>query len=234
MKKFFKSFFASPAWKKEWVDELNSTLHEAQEGLPANVVVVVTRESDMYAEVLYLLSFLGLILGSVGALLFKSYFENVNDLISLPVMGFAVGSTLYHFRRFFLSRLAPRAIREKVLLRAKASFLDQAHVVKGRLVLFFFSELEREPVILASPDIDSLVATSELRKLLAALAADYDPKKPLKALGPALVELGGLLKIQLGTGSEERFVRSFQSLVGPSDMQKNIIIPIINGSDDIN
>ena len=234
LKKLFNKLFVAKAWKAEWLKELNDTLNEAQAGLPANVVVVVTRESDMYAEVLYLLSFAGLIIGSLLALMFQSTSIGTQDLISLPLLSFAAGSTLYHFRRFFLSRIAPRAVREKVLAKAKSTFLDHSQTLKGKLVLFFFSEVEREAVILASPDLQTIVSSGDLRKLLLHLSRNYNSKDPLKALGPALMELGRVLKGQLGSGSNESFVRSFKSLLGPSDRELNPIIPIIKGNKDIN
>ena len=215
--------------------ELNSTLHEAQAGLPANVVVVVTRESDMYAEVLYLLSFAGLIFGSVAALIFRFSMHTAGDLISLPLMGFAAGSTLYHFRRFFLGKIAPRAVREKVVLRAKATFLDQSQAVKGKLVLFFFSEIEREAVLLASPEFDMIVTSRELKKLLHKLSTDYNSREPLKALAPALIELGAVLKTFLGTNTTaEEYLRRITALVGASDREITPVIPVIKGSKDIN
>jgi uncharacterized membrane protein len=234
-KRLFRRFFGTKPWKQQWLDELNTTLHEAQAGLPANVVVIVTRESDMYAEVLFLLSFLGLIAGSIAAIFLKTELLSPEDLISLPLMGFAAGSTLYHFRRFFLSRLAPKSIREKVLAKAKALFLDQIHNVKGKLVLFYFSEVEREAVILASPEMDTIYGSADLKRLLHNLSQNYQNKDPLKALGPALRQLGEVLKIHLGSGAAgENFVRSFRSLLGPSDVPNEKIIPILKGNNDIN
>lgn len=229
MKPFVERLLGIVPWKREWQEALSLSLQKAQDGLPVNMVVVVARESDLYAEVLFLLSFAGLALGvSLGS------WMNLDP--SLPALvGFAVGSTLFAFRRFFISRAAPRAIRDRVANRAKALFFDHEQHLKSRVFLVYLSELEREAIFLASPDLTEKVPSREVRAILSKLVQKYESKNPIVALEPALVALGGVLKAHFGTTDEPPSGRKRPLLyVVASDRPVLPQIPVLKGSKDIN
>ncbi len=237
---FLKRLLGSAPWKKEWQQELSSSLKEAQQGIPLNLVVIIARESDLYSEVLFILSFLGLTLGSFAAFFLKSYSFATDELISFPVIGFALGATLYSFRRLFISRIAPRAVREKVTEKAKGQFFDHLQSMKQRLVLIYVSEIEREAFMFSSPDISSLIPSKEIQRSLSKLVINYSLAKPLLTLRPALLEIGQVLRSSFGTVVSEADLTKKNSpepiFMGASDKKpiKLEHVHMLKGNKDIN
>lgn len=235
MKNFIEKILGMTPWKPEWKDELSETLKEAQTGLSVNMIVVIARESDLYAEVLFLLSFLGLSLGSVGAYVFKHFYGLQEELIVLPLLGFALGSTLFGFRRFFINKMAPRAIRDRVAARAKTHFHNHLTNLKERVTLLYFSEMEREAIFLTSPDLVEKTPRTDVQKNLSQLVQQYDPGAPMVALRKALLSLAEALRVHFGPLSEQKtgVVHSF--VFGASDQQPDAMnVPILKGNKDIN
>ena len=240
MKNFLKKFLGQSVWKKEWQEELSQALQEAQRGLNVHMVVAIANESDLYAEVLFILSFIGLSVGGALGWLFMEQISDLNNLLLFPVAGFAVGASLFQFRHFYLSRFAPRAVRERVALKAKALFYDHSQNLKGRLAVLYFSELEEEVLFVTSPDLIDQVPATELQATLSNFIRSYNRHRPLEALRPALLRLGDLLRGSLGAaGDDTQYV--------PEDLKKPIYlgasdqaplahlkIPILKGSKDIN
>ena len=231
MKAIFEKILGVTPWKKEWQDELSTTLSHAQRGLGVNMVVVIARESDLYAEVLFLLSFAGLVVGAATAHFCRDFVEG-SDLVMFPILGFALGSTLFAFRRFFINRLAPRAIRDRVSGRAKALFFDHYQHLKGRLALLYFSELECEALFLASPELSESTPGKEIQRALSLLIMDYKHKNPMASLGPAITALGELLRAHYGSGDAEGNREPIY--VGASDRLLPFQVPILKGSKDLN
>ncbi len=236
MRKFIERCLGIQPWKKEWQADLTRTLSDTQKGLGVSMVVVIARESDLYAELLYLLSFLGLAVGVGAASWLRSHSGVSADQAALPLLGFALGSTLFAFRRFFLNRVAPRAIRERVSGRAKALFYDHYQQLKGRLVLLYLSEMEREALFVTSPDLTEKTPAKEIRRILSELIASYSQKNPMQTLRPTLLTLGELLRVHYGAAADGGSpVLVHPVYLGASDrvMQADVV-PILKGSKDIN
>lgn len=235
MRKFIERCLGIQPWKREWQDDLTRTLSDTQKGLGVSMVVVIARESDLYAELLYLLSFLGLAVGVAAASWTRARWGVSSDQAALPLLGFALGSTLFAFRRFFLNRVAPRAIRERVSGRAKALFYDHYQQLKGRLVLLYLSEMEREALFVTSPDLTEKTPAKEIRRILTELIARYSQKNPMETLRPALFSLGELLRMHYGAAEGSAPVLVQPVYLGASDRALNTqIVPILKGSKDIN
>lgn len=233
-----KKFLGQSTWKKEWQEELAQSLQEAQHGLNVHMVVAIANESDFYAEVLFILSFLGLSFGAALGWYFQENITDLNNLLLFPVAGFAVGASLFQFRHFYLARFAPRAVRERVALKAKSLFYDHSQNLKGRLAVLYFSELEEEVLFVTSPDLIDQVPAAELQSTLSNFIQRYKRTRPLEALRPALLKLGELLRNSLGAASDTQFVPDDLTkpiYLGASDQAlSHLRIPIMKGSKDIN
>jgi len=236
MKKSIRRFLGQNPWKKEWQDGLSNTLEETQQGVNANMVVAIAVESDFYAEVLFILSFVGLALGTIAGFLCRGVIDNPNDLILFPATGFAIGASCFQFRHFYLHRFAPKALRERVAARAKAMFFDHSHNMKGRVVLLYFSELEREVLLVSDPEMLKEIPSEDLRKHLSKLIRDYSANNPLISLRPCLIELGNLLRIYLGPSKEGEMLTEIRVPIylGATDKTDYLKVPILKGSKDIN
>lgn len=235
MRKLMERCLGIQPWKKDWQDDLTRTLSDTQKGLGVSMVVVIARESDLYAELLYLLSFGGLIVGVGVASWMRARWGVSPDHAILPLLGFALGSTLFAFRRFFLNRVAPRAIRERVSGRAKALFYDHYQQLKGRLVLLYLSEMEREALFVTSPDLTDKTPAKEIRRALSELISHYSQKNPMESLRPALLSLGELLRAHYGSAEGDAPVQVHPVYLGASDRASQApVVPILKGSKEIN
>jgi len=236
-KQLVRSFFGPHTWRKEWQDELSECLKDAQKALPVSMVVAIASESDFYAEVLFILSFLGLCLGSVLGFVSLQYWRlEPRDLILFPLGGFAVGASFFQFRHFYLARLAPRAVRDRVAKRAKSLFFDHSQNIKGQLALLYFSEMERELLFVSSPDLLSTVPNDVLQRILSQLIRDYKSAEPLVALKICLRDLGNLLRQHWGSANEDDpIIEVTQPLyIGATDRVISKPVPILKGSKDMN
>ncbi|MBS1983857.1 MAG: hypothetical protein JST16_06770 [Bdellovibrionales bacterium] len=234
MKSVFERLLGIAPWKPEWQEELSATLTQAQKGLSVSMVVVIARESDLYAEVLFLLSFLGLSLGVLVSYFCRSRID-FDDLILIPLLGFALGSTLFAFRRFFINRMAPRAIRDRVANRAKAHFFDHDQHLQGQIVLLYFSELEREALLLTSPELIATIPKDEVQRALSKLIVHYTQRDPMHHLSPCLLTLGDILRRRYGlVGDAPAATSRMQLYIQASDRPSQLQIPILKGNKDIN
>lgn len=237
MKAFLRKLLGQHTWKKEWQEALSLSLREAQQGLNLNMVVAVAAESDFYAELLYILSFIGICLGTLLSFFLRDQISSPSDFLLIPLLGFAIGSSLFQFRHLFLSRVAPRATRERVAARAKSLFFDHSQNLKGRVVLLYFSEMEHEVLLVASPGLLETVPENEMQKPLSKLIREYSRKDPLKSVQPCLEELGKLLRMHLVSSPDESQIpREFLGpiYIGSSDKRDFLKVPILKGSKDIN
>ncbi len=234
---FWRKLLGAETWKQEWQDELSRVLNEAQAGLSINMVVIIAKESDLYAELLFILSFLGLSIGTLIAVLFNNVLTDYRDLVLVPVLGFAFGTTLYAFRRFFISKFAPRAVRDRVAQRAKSQFFDHMQHLRSRLCLVYFSEFEREALFLASPEIIHDIPSDRVQGLLSQLVQKYDERLPMKSIGPCVLGLGKLVgdAIKLQTPYAQAAAQKTRPVfIGASDSPSSLKVPILKGSKDIN
>jgi uncharacterized membrane protein len=222
-------------WRKEWQEDLSQALYEAQARLKTSLVVIVARESDLYSELLFVLSFIGVSAGTGIALLWESPGLEFRDLLLMPLLGFAAGTTAYAFRKVYLHKLAPKAVRDRVGLRAKAQFFDHRINNSGSLSLLYLSEMESEALFLADPDILEALPRDIVQKILDALVREYDTKHPLRALRPALLSLGDALRTHVPFLLGESTSRHAPRYISVSDSKLNELqVPILKGTKDIN
>jgi uncharacterized membrane protein len=235
---FLQRLAGSTPWKPEWQQRLNESLKEAQRGLSVNMVVVVARESDFYAELLYLLSVLGLGIGVMLAWALPRFSSEplLSDPLLLPLGGFAAGNLLFAFRARFLHKFAPRAVRERVAARAKAQFFNHEQHLKGHLILLYLSEMEEEALLLSSAELTPKISeVPELPRLLSRLVSGYSRSKPLEKLEPALRDLGETLRVRLGEVASNTSLQGTGAVfVAASDRGSQIQVPLLKGSKDIN
>ncbi len=232
---FLRRLLGVHPWKKQWQEDLTQALHEAQARLKTSLVVIVARESDLYSELLFILSFLGMSLGTGLSLWLEPEAALWRDLLLLPMMGFAAGTTLYAFRRLYLHRLAPKAIRDRVGVRAKAQFFDHRMNNQGSLGLLYLSEVESEALFLADPDILEALPREKVQQILNQLVREYDSKSPLKSLRPALLALGEALRTHAPFLMGESTQRLAPVYLSVTDAKPNdLSVPILKGTRDIN
>jgi xanthosine utilization system XapX-like protein len=193
----WKDLLSPPLWKDEWKEELSVALKETQKGLKANFIAVIIRESDLYGELLFLLSFAGLSVGLVVAYFLETEVARPLDLLLFPILGFCVGTSIFHFKKYFLKRIAAKAVRQRVAQKAKSLFYDHQNNHKGPVFFLFFSELEKEAVYLASRDVWNELPHEKLRERLQKFSRSYEARAPLKGFKPLLEDLGSLLKLSL-------------------------------------
>ncbi len=233
---FLSRFRNSARWSRSWQSSLNASLQEAQRSVGVNMVVVVARESDFYAELLFLASAFGLGLGLLAASLFGDSLAQPGDLLLLPLCGFALGSFLFAFRGLYLHRIAARAVRERVSNRAKSQFFDHEHHLKGPVVLLYVSELEHEALLLYSGSLaEPLADFPELGRILDRLVRDYDKQRPMAALATALSQIGEELRLRLGSTSGAIEAKSEALVLGATDLVPPVLrVPVLKGNKDVN
>lgn len=200
-----------------------------------SVVVVVARESDLYTEILYFLSFLGLAVGTVIGFWARTQApaELLPDPLVFPLLGYTVGSLFHVGRRYFLKRWFVRLARAKVYAKADAYFLDYLHKLQGKVALLYFSETEALSALIANPEVQDKLPRADITKILRKLELSYNPQRPLDSLGPALDHISILL--QSYAPDLESAPKNFAPplYVGASD-KKIKLVPILKGNKDIN
>ena len=235
MKRFLDWLSGTRIWKAEWQDALSESLKEAQDNLSLNLVVVVARESDLYTEILYFLSFLGLGVGTLFAFYVRSLTgSELPDPLVFPLLGYTSGSLAHVGRRYFLKHGFARLARLKVYVKAQSYFVDYTHRLPGRVALLYFSETEQVAAFITNPDVQDKLPQDDLELLLGRLERNYVAKTPLTALKPALENLSILLKSYAPEldASPKRSVTP-PIYVGASDFQRRMI-PVLRGNKDIN
>jgi hypothetical protein len=222
-------------WRTEWQEELSTKLREAQKDLNMSLVVVVARESDLYTEILYFLSFLGLAVGTLIGFWARTQTptELLPDPLIFPLLGYTAGSLLHVARRYFLKRYFVRLARAKVYSKADAYFLDYLHKLQGKVTLLYFSETEALSVLIANPEVQDKLPKADIAKILRKLELSYNPKCPLESLIPALDHISILL--QSYAPNLDSAPKNFAPplYVGASDT-KIKLVPILKGNKDIN
>jgi uncharacterized membrane protein len=237
MASLFHRIFGIAPWRREWQEALSHKLTEVQNGVPASFVVIIAKESDLYAEVLFIFCFLGLCLGALLSFFVEPFMPERTDVLIPPIAGFALGATVYTLRRFFITRLAPRAVRDRVAQKAKSNFFDHEQSLKHRLILLYFSEVEREALCLSSSDIFDNIPREAISKSLSQLIQNYSDKDPLKTLIPCLDQMGQALRsAPWSTSQTDAPAAPAQKAIflGASDRKTVLKVPILKGSKDIN
>lgn len=235
MKKLLAWFLKRQAWKNEWQEALSEKLRSAQDDLRVSMVVVVAKESDLYTEILYFLSFLGLAVGTGLAFVVRANPHQgfLPDPLILPLLGYTVGSLFHVLRRFILKRWFLSLARNKVYSRADAYFMEYLHKMQGKVALLYFSETESLATLVANPEIQEKLPRQDVAKILKKLETTYDPKKPIEALSPALENISIILKSYAPEldSAPKHFAPPIY--VGASDKTLTIT-PILKGNKDIN
>ncbi|MEO5667073.1 MAG: hypothetical protein ABIR96_03350 [Bdellovibrionota bacterium] len=235
MKNFLAWLSGTRIWKSQWQSSLSDALKKAQDNLSLNLVVVVARESDLYTEILYFLSFLGLLVGTVFAFYVRSVGDpNLPDPLVFPLLGYTAGSLAHVARRYFLKHWFQRLARIKVYVKAQGYFVDYTHRLPGRVALLYLSETEQVAALITNPDVQEKLPHGDLEELLGRLERNYRAKDPLHALEPALENLSILLKSYAPEldSSPKRSVTP-PIYVGASDYQRRMI-PVLRSNKDIN
>ncbi|NCN27874.1 hypothetical protein GW915_09890 [bacterium] len=227
---------SSKAWKPEWKNELAQSLKKAQTGLPANFVAIIAIESDHYFELLFLLGLIGLSIGTLFTYL--PFTQGYPDLVALPLFGFCIGCSLFHFRHYFLPHVASKAIRNRVQMKAKSLFYDHSQSTETPTLFLYFSEIEREATLLYSPSLSEKLSNLETELTFNKLSLNYNKKQPLVALKSAIEELGELLEAKLQKSSLELILRDQGDapiyFISSKDRNSPFPIPVIKGKKDIN
>ncbi len=197
--------------------------------------MVVARESDLYTEILYFLSFLGLAVGTGLAFWVRSLGDSqLPDPLVFPLLGYTAGSLAHVGRRYFLKHWFSRLARLKVYVKAQGYFVDYTHRLPGRVALLYVSETEAVAALVTHPEVHDKLPQGDLDKLLGRLERNYRASRPLESLGPALENLSILLKSYAPEldASPRRSVTP-PLYVGASDYHQRVI-PILRGNKDIN
>ena len=243
MNNWLKVLLGTTPWKTEWRDELSKSLQEAQKNVRANMVVIIARESDIYTELLFVFSFLGLSIGALVAWALRNYFTRAEDLLIIPLALYSLGTSIYALRRFYISRLIPSAVKHRVNEKAKAHFFESHVVLKNHLALLYVSEIEREAILLCSPDIQELVPKDAIHHALVKMVAHYSLTNPLVAIKPGLIEIAEILKTALNAQLSEKPHSTEAAggkgrgviFVSASDRApKPLAVPVLKGNKDVN
>lgn len=222
-------------WKKELQDQLAEKLEAAQKELSVNFVVVIARESDLYTEILYFVSFIGLIIGT--ALGFAVRFwgdENWPDPLFFPLLGYTSGSLLHIARKSFLRKAFHSLANKKVLQKSQSYFVEYSNQIPGNVAMLYFSEVERLAVFLTSPLIEDKLPQKEIQLTLNKLELAYSEKTPLEGLDPAIENISILLRSHIPELDESPEKIAMPPIfVGPSDQARRYV-PVLKGNKDIN
>lgn len=236
----FKKYLKSKQWKPEWKDRLAETLQELQKDTELRFVLVVAEESDLYTELLYFLSFLGLLTASILAFAlenlsfaqkFAAYFP---DLWALPLIGYTAGSLLHFFRSHFLRGPFRQLAKKKVFSRAQNYFLE--HMQEGEtapLSLLYFSASESRAALVSSQSIERVLPKAPVKAILRKLENDYSPSDPSIALIEAIRSLISTIKNHVPSSPTKAGARSGFVLVKASDHDRSFV-PILDGGDGVN
>ncbi|NCN41736.1 hypothetical protein GW916_10875 [bacterium] len=222
-------------WKKEWQDELAKALETAQAPLSLNFVVVIAAESDLYTEILYFVSFLGLLIGTALGFAVRSFGgAEWPDPLFFPLLGYTSGSLLHIFRKQFLRKTFSTLAEKKVHSKAQSYFVDYSNQIHGSVAMLYLSETERLAVFLASPGIDDKLPKKEILQALMRLESNYTKKAPLESLLPAIENITILLRSHIPELDPTVAKAATPPLfVGPSDQAKHFV-PVLKGNKDIN
>lgn len=236
LKKLGQKIFGVSQWRSEWQESLSESLKKAQAGINTSIVVVVARESDLYSELLFLLSFMGLSLGAVAAFFFRSDFADISEALIFPMAGFSLGASIFVFRRFYISRFIPRAVLQRVRQRAQSQFVDHFKSLRSHLLLVYFSELERKAYVVASPDIADALPSDAIQNELLKLSRDYNPANPIAALDRTLKKTGELIRAtSLGVSTGEPINTHYAVFVAEGEKgNRELRIPIVRKPGDVN
>lgn len=222
-------------WKPEWQEGLSKKLQDTQRGLNTSLVVIVARESDLYTEILFLFSALGFGLGMLVSIFLEGFVEQPTDILLPPIAGFTLGATLYAARHWYIHWLAPRAVRQRVLQKAKSQFFDHSQNLKSKIFLLYLSEMEREALVLTSPEIQDAIPQESLQRVLGRLLTAYSEQDPLVALNPCLNQVGELLRqSSLYEINQKEVPASRAFFVVAGDKKPQLTVPVLKANKDIN
>lgn len=236
MIKQIKKWLGISRWQPHWRGELEKALQQTQSATNVQMAVVVAKDSDSYSELLFLLTLMGLGIGSMCSFAARDLFESSLDLLALPLLGFSSGVLLYQFRALYVRKLAPKAVRERVSNKAKAFFFDYLSTTEAPLFLLYVSEVENEAYFVAMPQMLRSLGDHErlIQSALHRLIVNYDSSDPIPALKMALSEISTILA-NLFTQPESATQDAPKALVFmPTDSPTAFPTVMLKGTKDIN
>jgi len=222
-------------WKDSWRKDLERSVEELQSKTKIRVAVIVARESDTYSELLFLVSFLGLSLGILISLILSNSFDPQLDILAFPVLGFSAGVMTYQFRSLYISKLAPKAIKNRISLKAKSFFFDYSYKSNIPLCLIYISEMEKQSYFLALPETFTKLglAEKEILSSLSRLILNYKLEDPIPAIAACIYELEKVLSIAFPpTKNSKEALKAYLQM--PSDSPIELPTVILKGNSDIN
>ncbi|HVJ63869.1 MAG TPA: hypothetical protein VM901_01300 [Bdellovibrionota bacterium] len=240
MVKKLKRWLGISHWLPHWRGELEEALQQTQTSNRVQLAVVVAKESDSYSEILFLLTLLGLGIGSLASYLAQGLFESNLDMLSMPLLGFASGVLVYQFRSLYVQKLATKAVRDRVANKAKAFFYDYLSATNGPLFLLYISEVENEAYFVGMPQLLRELGEHEkdIQSALHRLVVNYNPNDPIPPIKVALKEIAQILSDTFtgdNLGSMELSHETPRALVFmPSDSASTLPTVVLKGTKDIN
>lgn len=234
--KRLKKWLGMSHWLPHWRGELESALQENQSNTRIQMAVVVAKDSDSYSELLFLLTLLGLGIGSAASFYARELFESPIDLLAMPLLGFSSGVLVYQFRALYVHKLAPKAVRERVSNKAKAFYFDYLSSTESPLFLLYISEIENEAYFVSIPQMLRHLGEAEpqVQSALHRLIVNYDTSDPIPAIKIAMREITEILAQHLGIEVPD-VVPSPKSLVFmPTDSRTSFPSVMLKGNKDIN
>lgn len=236
----FRKLLKKKEWQPEWKDRLADTLQELQQDTDLRFVLVVAEESDLYTELLYFFSFLGLLFASTLAYCLqnlsfaKDYASMFPELWALPLIGYTAGSLLHFFRAYFLRGTFRQLAHKKVSARAQNYFLEHIQEEDPQpLSLLYFSARESRAVLVNSQSVEKIAPKGAIKQILRNLEKSYSPSNPSKSLIEATKLLVETLKKHIPHSEGNSNSKSRILLVQASDHDRSFV-PILDGGDGVN
>lgn len=233
----FRKWLGISRWQPSWRGELEDALHKTQSLTHVQMAVVVAKDSDSYSEILFLLTLLGLAMGSTLSFFARGLFVDSIDLLALPLLGFSAGVLVYQFRALYLRKLAPKAVRERVANKAKAFFFDYLGATDSSLFLLYISEVENEAYFVALPQVLKKLGDQEklIQAALHRLILNYNSEDPIPAIKKALEELSEILSVQKNEVATSALAEVPKALLFmPTDSATAFPTVMLKGTKDIN
>lgn len=231
-----KKWLGISQWQPHWRGELEQALQTTQATNNIQMAVVVAKDSDSYSELLFLLTLMGLGLGSLFSFLARHLFESPMDLLALPLLGFSSGVLLYQFRALYVRKIAPKAVRDRVANKAKAFFFDYLSTTDVPLFLLYISEIENEAYFVAMPQLLKNLGDHErfIQSALHRLIVNYNTQDPIPAIKIALHEISELLATIFKQNQDSTPSHPKALVFMPTDSPTSFPSVMLKGTKDIN
>ncbi len=223
-----------------WRGELEVALQQSQTSNRVQLAVVVAKDSDSYSELLFLLTLLGLGIGSIASFFAQNLFETPLDMLAMPLLGFSSGVLVYQFRALYVQKLAPKAVRDRVSNKAKAFFYDYLSATKVPLFLLYISEVENEAYFVGLPHLLKELGAQDksIQSALHRLIVNYNPNDPIPPIKAALQEISLILSQLFENDNDDDLALNHETpkalVFMPSDSHSTLPTVMLKGTKDIN